>query len=650
VKKLLAVIAIILGFAGLALGQATNTPNLQLQIPGYQQTNWQVPINYDMNLLDAILAGEATLPTGDTPTISQISNWIISNTTSTTITNFLGGLPGQTIHLFCSTSDSFTSIGNSANVSVGSSFNCTGATNSISFTLLGTVWTEISRSGGGGGGGGSPGGPFTSLQYNNSGILGGSLNLTFSPTSGIVESIPYTSTSAISVLTGFDLTLSSASPGGFITSVYGINVESLTAFNTSPTNATGIQVGDYGASGASTTYGLRILDQTQATTNWALYIDPGNGPSYFGGDVIIGGDGVGGTALTVNPPESLSGVSGVIFEFTGSSYTGLSVIAPLTATITAPTAQQDGIFLNVSNVLSGSSTYGSLIGETIQMNSNGASGSSILSNIIGINITFNPNALNTPVTNTTGFSVSVTGGTATGTNFYGFRVNPVTPNAGTTSWAFYADNAPSFFGGGITATGANIWSGSQSFSSAVTFQAASAVLFNTMAKFESTSGILLDNGFTFAPIANGVFGFNDTNFTLNWGSNGSTATADWIITAPTSGHLAQFNGTLGMLSDSGIVASSVPQVTQCGTVAANGACSNSSTSAEHCISGIATLSSGTSTITGVSPAFTSSSSFFVTTNDITTIANPSKGIPASGSSITFTGTGSDNIQFIACGG
>jgi hypothetical protein len=91
-------------------------------------------------------------------------------------------------------------------------------------------------------------------------------------------------------------------------------------------------------------------------------------------------------------------------------------------------------------------------------------------------------------------------------------------------------------------------------------------------------------------------------------------------------------------------------VLQCGTIAAGGACSNTTTTLEHCIAGIATLSAGTSTITGISPAFTSSSTFYVTTNDVTTIANLSKGTPASASSITFTGTGTDNIQFIACGG
>ncbi len=94
----------------------------------------------------------------------------------------------------------------------------------------------------------------------------------------------------------------------------------------------------------------------------------------------------------------------------------------------------------------------------------------------------------------------------------------------------------------------------------------------------------------------------------------------------------------------------VAWASQCGTMAAGGACSNTSTGAEHCISGIATLAGGTSTITGISPAFTNATSFIVLTSDVTTPANANHGAGASGSTITFTGTGTDNIQFIACGG
>lgn len=101
---------------------------------------------------------------------------------------------------------------------------------------------------------------------------------------------------------------------------------------------------------------------------------------------------------------------------------------------------------------------------------------------------------------------------------------------------------------------------------------------------------------------------------------------------------------------SGEVIASIPGIMySCGTIAAGGACVPATSNNSHCFAGIATLSGGTSVITAIAPAFTNSTSYFVTTNDLTTIANPSKGVPASGSSITFTGTGTDNISFIACG-
>jgi hypothetical protein len=90
--------------------------------------------------------------------------------------------------------------------------------------------------------------------------------------------------------------------------------------------------------------------------------------------------------------------------------------------------------------------------------------------------------------------------------------------------------------------------------------------------------------------------------------------------------------------------------TECGTVAANGTCANTTTTLWHCVTGQATLSGGTSTITGLAPSFTSATSFTVITNDSTTPGNSSKGAGASSSSITFTGTGTDTLNFIACGG
>lgn len=87
----------------------------------------------------------------------------------------------------------------------------------------------------------------------------------------------------------------------------------------------------------------------------------------------------------------------------------------------------------------------------------------------------------------------------------------------------------------------------------------------------------------------------------------------------------------------------------CGTVSANGACSNASPTNYHCASGSAVLSSGASTITGIAPAF-SDTTFIVLTNDATTKTNASSGAAASGSSITFSGTGTDTLNFVACGG
>lgn len=41
---------------------ATSTPNIGLQIPALNQANWQVPTNFNWNLLDLIFGGEVTVP------------------------------------------------------------------------------------------------------------------------------------------------------------------------------------------------------------------------------------------------------------------------------------------------------------------------------------------------------------------------------------------------------------------------------------------------------------------------------------------------------------------------------------------------------------------------------------------------------------
>jgi len=40
----------------------TTTPNVGLQVPFYGQGNWNVPLQYDLNLLDLIFGGEVAIP------------------------------------------------------------------------------------------------------------------------------------------------------------------------------------------------------------------------------------------------------------------------------------------------------------------------------------------------------------------------------------------------------------------------------------------------------------------------------------------------------------------------------------------------------------------------------------------------------------
>ena len=40
----------------------TTTPNIGLQVPAFNQANWQVPLNYNLNLLDLIFGGTVQVP------------------------------------------------------------------------------------------------------------------------------------------------------------------------------------------------------------------------------------------------------------------------------------------------------------------------------------------------------------------------------------------------------------------------------------------------------------------------------------------------------------------------------------------------------------------------------------------------------------
>lgn len=91
----------------------------------------------------------------------------------------------------------------------------------------------------------------------------------------------------------------------------------------------------------------------------------------------------------------------------------------------------------------------------------------------------------------------------------------------------------------------------------------------------------------------------------------------------------------------------------CGaSLAAAGACANTALAGTfHFIYGTFLLAGNTSTITGISPAFTSSTSFTCVANDITTRANPVQAIPGSGSTVVITNTtGATDLIAMLCYG
>lgn len=91
----------------------------------------------------------------------------------------------------------------------------------------------------------------------------------------------------------------------------------------------------------------------------------------------------------------------------------------------------------------------------------------------------------------------------------------------------------------------------------------------------------------------------------------------------------------------------------CGNaLAAGGACGNVNQAGTFkVLVGTYVLAGNTSAVTGVSPAFTSATSYNCVANDITTRANPVQAIPVSGSAFTITNTtgATDTISVICAG-
>lgn len=89
----------------------------------------------------------------------------------------------------------------------------------------------------------------------------------------------------------------------------------------------------------------------------------------------------------------------------------------------------------------------------------------------------------------------------------------------------------------------------------------------------------------------------------------------------------------------------------CGATTGNGTCLNNSGISARSLGGIATLASNSAVISGISPAFTSVTSFACVANDLTTRANMVQVANTSTSSITITNTtgAADVINYVCSG-
>ncbi len=80
------------------MASETATPNIGLQIPAFNQPNWQVPTDYNWNLLDLIFGGEVVVPA------LSVANFIITNIGLQIANSFVteapsGVIPGNTYTL-----------------------------------------------------------------------------------------------------------------------------------------------------------------------------------------------------------------------------------------------------------------------------------------------------------------------------------------------------------------------------------------------------------------------------------------------------------------------------------------------------------------------------------------------------------------------
>jgi hypothetical protein len=117
----------------------TPTPNIGLQVPDFNQPNWQVQINYDLNLLDLIFGGSQAVP-ALTVTNLTVTNFTLANFAALLIAALYsevptGSLPGNTFALTYNVGAMIALVINGAIQVLGTDYTVAGNIITTNFTV-----------------------------------------------------------------------------------------------------------------------------------------------------------------------------------------------------------------------------------------------------------------------------------------------------------------------------------------------------------------------------------------------------------------------------------------------------------------------------------------------------------------------------------
>lgn len=224
-----------------------------------------------------------------------------------------------------------------------------------------------------------------------------------------------------------------------------------------------------------------------------------------------------------------------------------------------------------------------------------------------------------------------TGGATLGSGAYTWKAMATQPGTPTTGTVSVANGKAAVISNSLTFAGTD--------GTTLTFPTTSATIARTDAA----------NTFTGTQTVGALVATTVNGNTFTAGTGVLTIAAAKTLTANNTLTLAGTDGTTTTLP---ATTAGVPAALFCGATSGSTTCANTSGGGTaRVFGGIATLASNTAVISGISPAFTSTSTFACVANDLTTRANPVAIANTSSSSITITNTtGSSDVINYLCSG